>query len=142
MAFKLSPSLRAGLESAARTAAFAAYAPYSKFRVGAAVVMGSGQVYRGANVENASYGLCLCAERTALVTAVAAGETKLQAVAVYTPTKTPTSPCGACRQVLSEFGPDALVISVCDSTRRLETSLAALLPEQFGPKNLRGAKRR
>ena len=136
MAFKLSPSLRAGLEVAARAAAALAYAPYSKFRVGAAVLMESGKIYRGANVENASYGLGCCAERTALFTALAAGERKLQAVAVYTPTAAPTSPCGACRQVLSEFGPDALVISVCDSTRRQENSLAVLLPEPFGPRNL------
>jgi len=137
MSFKLSPILRAGLESAARAAAAHAYAPYSKFRVGAAVLMGSGKIYRGANVENASYSLCYCAERTALVTAVAAGENKLQAVAVYTPTARPTSPCGACRQMLSEFGPDALVISVCDGSRRVELSLAELLPESFGPKDLR-----
>jgi len=137
MATDLSPSFRAGLETAARAAADHAYAPYSKFRVGAAVLMASGKIYRGANVENASYSLCFCAERAALVTAITAGESKLQAVAVYTPTKTPTSPCGACRQVLSEFGPDALVISVCDSARRQENSLGVLLPEQFGPKNLK-----
>jgi cytidine deaminase len=141
MAIDLSPTLRAGLETAARAAAATAYAPYSKFQVGAAVLMGSGKIYRGANVENASYSLCFCAERTALVTAITAGESKLQAVAVYTPTQVPTSPCGACRQVLSEFGPDALVISVCDTARRQENSLGVLLPEQFGSKNLKGKRK-
>ncbi|MDB6126340.1 MAG: cytidine deaminase, partial [Verrucomicrobia bacterium] len=96
------------LERAARAAAKGSYSPYSKFRVGAALLAGSGKIYTGANVENASYGLCNCAERTALFTAVAAGERHVEAVAVYTPTTTPTPPCGACRQVLNEFGPSAL----------------------------------
>jgi cytidine deaminase len=129
------PSVRR-LEKSARTAAKASYSPYSKFRVGAAVLTGSGRVYTGTNVENASYGLCNCAERTAIFTAAAAGERKVRAVVVYTPTRTATSPCGACRQVINEFGPDALVISVCDSAERIETTLSQLLPAAFGPKNL------
>jgi cytidine deaminase len=124
------------LEKAARAAVRQAYAPYSKFRVGAAVLAGSGKIYRGCNVENASYGLCNCAERTAIFNAVAAGERTVRAVVVYTPTAQPTAPCGACRQVINEFGPAATVISVCESTARLETSLAALLPAAFGPQNL------
>lgn len=132
----ISPSHRASLERAARGAAKAAYAPYSKFRVGAAVLTSGGKIFAGCNVENAAYGLCTCAERAAVLAAVAAGERKLRAVAVYTPTPAPTSPCGSCRQVISEFGPDALVISVCDSSRRLEMPLTELLPEAFGPKNL------
>lgn len=124
------------LEKAARQAAKASYSPYSKFRVGAAILTGSGKVYTGTNVENASYGLCNCAERTAIFTAVAAGERTVQAVAVYTPTRTATSPCGACRQVINEFGPEALVISVCDGKGRIETTLNELLPDAFGPKNL------
>lgn len=132
----LTPSARARLETAARAAAKAAYAPYSRFRVGAAVLAGSGKIYSGCNVENAAYGMCTCAERTAVLTAIAAGETSVGAVAVYTPTKNPTSPCGGCRQVINEFGPEALVISVCDSSHRLETSLSALLPSTFGPKDL------
>jgi cytidine deaminase len=124
------------LERAARTAAKASYSPYSKFRVGAAVLTASGKIYTGTNVENASYGLCNCAERTALFSAVAAGEREVRAVAVFTPTPAPTSPCGACRQVINEFGPTALVISVCNSARRSETTLDALLPAAFGPRDL------
>lgn len=127
---------RRRLEQSARRAARAAYAPYSNFTVGAAVLAGSGRLYAGCNVENAAYSLCHCAERTAIFTAVAAGEQAIRAVAVYTPTATATPPCGACRQVINEFGPDALVISVCDSADRIETSLSALLPAAFGPKNL------
>lgn len=120
----------------ARSAARHAYAPYSKFRVGAAVLAGSGKIFSGANVENASYGLCNCAERTAIFTALASGERQIKAVAIYTPTDTPTSPCGACRQVINEFGPTAVVISVCNSAARIETTLDALLPAAFGPAQL------
>jgi cytidine deaminase len=104
--------------------------------VGAAVLTASGRVYAGCNVENASYGLCNCAERTAIFTAAAAGERRIRAVVVYTPTRQPTLPCGACRQVINEFGPESVVISVCDSRRRLETTLPELLPHAFGPKDL------
>ncbi len=120
------------LEKAARHA----YSPYSRFRVGAAVLASSGKIYPGCNVENASYGLCNCAERSAVFSAISSGETSLRAVVVYTPTQSPTSPCGACRQVLNEFGPDAPVISICDGPARLESSVDALLPAAFGPKNL------
>jgi cytidine deaminase len=136
MRFKLTPSVRARLESAARAAARNAYAPYSRFRVGAAALAGSGKVFPGCNVENAAYGMCVCAERMAILTAIAAGESKIRALAVYTPTRTPTAPCGSCRQVINEFGPDALVISICDTGKRHETSLTELLPQSFGPKNL------
>ncbi len=135
------PAVRRKLEAAARKAAAKAYAPYSRFRVGAAVLAGSGRIYFGCNVENASYGLCMCAERSAILSAVASGESRIGAVAVYTPTREPTSPCGACRQVINEFGPDALVISVCDSDKRLESPLCDLLPDSFGPMNLKRAKR-
>jgi cytidine deaminase len=132
----LAPSTLRRLEKSARAAASAAYSPYSNFRVGAAVLSASGQIFQGCNVENASYGLCNCAERTAIFSAVAAGERQLQAVAVYTPTPAPTMPCGACRQVINEFGPDALIVSVCDSKKRIETTLARLLPLAFGPDDL------
>jgi cytidine deaminase len=124
------------LETAARRAAKASYSPYSKFEVGAAVLAGSGRIYAGSNVENASFGLCNCAERTAIFTATAAGERKLEAVVVYTPTAAPTMPCGACRQVINEFGPQALVIAICDSAEKIESTLPALLSQAFGPKNL------
>ena len=124
------------LEAAARRAAAKAYAPYSKFRVGAAVLTGSGRIFAGCNVENASYGLCNCAERTAIFSAVAAGEKKITCVAVYTPTKTATAPCGACRQVINEFGPAARVISFCAGRDRLDVTLDALLPGAFGPADL------
>jgi cytidine deaminase len=131
-----SAQTRSRLERAARQAASRAYAPYSKFRVGAAVLAGSGKIFSGCNVENASFGLCNCAERTAIFSAIAAGGQKISAVVVYTPTKTATSPCGACRQVLNEFGPHALVISICDSADRLETTLDQLLPVAFGSAQL------
>jgi len=131
------------LETAARAAAKASYSPYSKFRVGTAVLAGSGKIYSGCNVENASYGLCNCAERTAIFTAATAGERKIKAVVVFTPTSTPTMPCGACRQVINEFGANATVISVCNSAKRIETTLPALLSEAFGPENLiKGSHRR
>jgi cytidine deaminase len=132
----ISPTTLRRLERAARVAAQGSYSPYSKFKVGAAILTGSGRIYAGANIENASYGLCNCAERTAIFTAAAAGERQLRAVAVYTPTPTPTMPCGACRQVINEFGPDALIISVCDSRERKETTLPQLLPDAFGPADL------
>ena len=133
---KLAATLATRLERLARRAAKTSYSPYSKFAVGAAVLAGSGKVYTGCNVENASYGLCNCAERTAIFSAVAAGERKIKCVVVYTPTTSATPPCGACRQVINEFGPQARVISVCDSEERIETSLDALLPAAFGPGNL------
>jgi cytidine deaminase len=125
------------LEKAARVAAKASYSPYSKFRVGAAILTGSGRIYAGTNVENASYGLCNCAERTAIFTAVAAGELRVTAVAVYTPTKRAHAPCGSCRQVINEFGPGALVIGVCDTADRHETTLDRLLPDAFGLRSLK-----
>ena len=136
MASKLSAPLCRRLEKAARVAAKKSYSPYSKFPVGAAILCGSGKIYTGCNVENASYGLCNCAERTAIFTAAAAGERVVKAVAVYTPTTTPTSPCGACRQVINEFGPTALILGVCDSAARIDTTLDRLLPHAFGPANL------
>ena len=137
MANPPTPAQRRRLERAARAAARQSYSPYSRFRVGAAVLTGSGRIFTGCNVENASYGLCNCAERTAIFTAAAAGERRIRAVVVYTPTPAPTLPCGACRQVINEFGPEALVISVCNSSRHEESSLSALLPHAFGPKDLR-----
>ena len=133
----LSPLQRRRLIAAARAAARQAYAPYSKFRVGAAVLAGSGRIFASGNVENASYGLSNCAERTAIFQAVAGGERRIIAVAVYTPTRKPTPPCGACRQVINEFGPRAAILCTCQSQERIETTLDQLLPRAFGPRHLR-----
>jgi cytidine deaminase len=135
----ISVSIIRRLEKSARAAARSSYSPYSKFPVGAAVLSGSGKIYAGCNVENASYGLCNCAERTAIFSAAAAGERTLRAVVVYTPTPTPTMPCGACRQVINEFGSDAVVISVCDSSQRMQRTLRELLSDAFGPSDLKQA---
>lgn len=129
------PLIRA-LADAARQASARAYCPYSRFPVGAAVLTEDGTIVSGCNVENASYGLTICAERNATFHAVALGHVRLLAVAIYTPTAIPSAPCGACRQVLNEFGPDAEVISVCDGLDVLHTRLAELLPDAFGPHNL------
>ena len=120
----------------ARSSLQFAYAPYSKYKVGSAVLASSGRIFTGCNVENASYGLTSCAERNAIFAAIAAGEHAIRAVVIYTPTPTATAPCGACRQVIREFGPDALVISVCDGNGRIESTLGELLPKSFGPEDL------
>lgn len=124
------------LALAARQAARQAYAPYSRFTVGAAILTADGRVFPGCNVENASYGLTNCAERTAIFSARAAGMEEVVAVCIYTPTPTPTPPCGACRQVLNEFGPAMRVRAVCDGPEVIDTTLDALLPGAFGPRNL------
>lgn len=134
---KTSPTQLKRLAKAARRAAGRAYAPYSGFPVGAAVLTAQGRIFPGCNVENASYGLCNCAERTAIFTAVAAGHRRLTCVAVYTPTDTPTAPCGACRQVIFEFGPGVRVISLCDGKERIDTTIGELLPRAFGPADLK-----
>ena len=113
-----------------------AYVPYSKFPVGVAALVDDGRIVTGCNVENASYGLTNCAERTAIFSAIAAGENKISCVVVYTPTKTATAPCGACRQVINEFGPTAQIISCCAGREQIAVSLEALLPGAFGPADL------
>jgi len=120
------------LVDAAREARTRAYAPYSAFTVGAAVQAG-GRVFTGANVENASYGLTICAERVATVSAVSAGERRFDAVAVVGSAEEPTPPCGACRQFLSEFGPDMLVVVESPEGRRDTWTLSEILPHAFGP---------
>ena len=114
-----------------------ARAPYSNFHVGAAVLGGSGAAFPGCNVESASYGATICAERSAIVGAVSAGEMVIRACVVVTPTLDPSSPCGICRQLLAEFGPDVLVFaasSLGDSV--YVAALGDLLPLSFGPQNL------
>jgi cytidine deaminase len=108
----LAPAQRELLIRKAKEARAQAYAPYSRFKVGAAVLAESGRIYTGCNIENSSYGLTNCAERTAIFTAVAAEGPgmRLKAVAVWVDPEGQCSPCGACRQVILEFGPDALVL--------------------------------
>lgn len=118
----------------AREARTQAYAPYSNFHVGAALITRDGRIFNGCNVENAAYGLCNCAERTALFSAMAAGckPGQFAALAVVADTPDPVSPCGACRQVMSELcGPDMPVLlgNLLGAARR--TTVAALLPDSF-----------
>jgi cytidine deaminase len=119
-----------------------AHAPYSRFRVGAAILTGRGEIYGGCNVESASYGATVCAEQCALVGAVAAGETTMRAIAVVTPTPEPAALCGICRQLLSEFGPDLLVFAASsESDAVYVTTLGELLPLSFGASELDEAAR-
>ncbi len=108
-----------------------AYVRASGFAVGAAVLAADGRVFVGCNVENASYGLTICAERAAVCAAVAAGVQQLVAVAVVTDLPDPARPCGACRQVLAEFGPGMDVVLANRAGGRMLTSMAALLPDPF-----------
>jgi len=123
-----------GMKRAAREARERAYAPYSSFRVGAAV-LANGRVFAGCNVENASFPVGICAERSAVAAAVAAGCRDLQAVVVLGPR--PVAPCGMCRQALAEFNPRAAVlIAGADEGADLETTLDELLPQPFLPPSL------
>ncbi len=118
----------------ARSARELAYAPYSRFQVGAVLLTRDGRHFSGCNVENAAYGLCNCAERTAMFSAVAAGYRPgdFAALAVIADTDTPVSPCGACRQVMSELCDDSMPVVLANLRGdRQETSVAALLPGSF-----------
>jgi cytidine deaminase len=123
--------LMESLIEAARAVRLRAHAPYSKYRVGAAIATRSGKVFAGCNVENASYGACLCAERNAIAQMIAAGESEPVACAVVTQGPRPGSPCGICRQVLAEFCRDMPIALVSDGNARRNTTLAALLPDAF-----------
>jgi len=120
---------------AAQRASGKAYAPFSNFHVGAAILTCSGEIFTGCNVENSSYGLTNCAERTAIFSAVAAGalnaERELAAVAVVNDKGAICSPCGACRQVIYEFGPEAIVVYRAHSGEMVRTKAKDLLPEGF-----------
>ncbi len=119
------------LVAAARDASSRAYCPYSHFPVGAAVRTADGRVFVGCNVENASYGLTVCAERSAIFSAVSAGAREIVSLVIYTPTDRPVTPCGACRQVLHEFGAAANVTCACNGTKQLSFTMTALLPHGF-----------
>ena len=124
------------LRLAAQSASEKAYAPYSEFHVGAAVLAESGEIFVGCNVENASYGLTICAERNAVFQAVAAGQRRLVACAIFVKGNRVAMPCGACRQVLREFGAEMEVLCFSDSAEPVRRSLGELLPESFGPESL------
>lgn len=120
----------AELVAAAKAARAHAYAPYSKFHVGAALHSVEGTLYLGCNVENASYGATVCAERVALFKMIAAGERRFDAIAIYTEADPPAMPCGLCRQVLGEFSEDATVV-VASPLSSEALRLSELLPRPF-----------
>ena len=121
---------------AAREASGRAYAPYSNFHVGAAILTGGGNVYQGSNIENASYGLSICAERNAATTMAFADpeDRVIELVAVYSPNTSPCFPCGACRQFLREFGCKEVVVD--DGSGLRSYPFEEILPNSFGPEDL------
>lgn len=125
-----------------RDAAFAAmenaYAPYSRFRVGAALRTSTGEIVSGCNVENAAYGEALCAERVAVSAAVARGMREFDEIAIASESEDPAPPCGSCRQTMSEFAPDLKVTSYSKNGKTVSWRLSDLLPEAFALNYLRG----
>jgi cytidine deaminase len=122
------------LLAAAREVQSAAYAPYSNFRVGAAALLSDGTIYRGCNVENASYGLTVCAERVAVFSAIAACRMDIAAIAVVTSATKPARPCGACRQVIAEFSQadnPIVIITACADGQTITETITELLPKTF-----------
>jgi cytidine deaminase len=119
------------LLAAAREARETAYAPYSNFTVGAAVLTANGQIFTGCNIENASFGATVCAERVAIFAAVAAGQRQIKALAVIADTPEPVAPCGLCRQVLQEFGSDCQVIMANLTGEYRVLTITELLPYAF-----------
>jgi len=119
------------LMAEARRARAKAYAPYSRYRVGSAVLTDDGRIFSGCNVENASYGLTQCAERVAIAKAVSEGARRIIAVEIVVSGRSVASPCGACRQVIREFGPDAAVITTGTGGRVRREHIEDLLPRAF-----------
>lgn len=130
------PPLLQDLAERARSAQALAYAPYSHFPVGAALLASDGRVFVGANVENASYGLTVCAERTAMYQAVLAGARQVSAIAICTNLSPPAAPCGMCRQTLAEFAEEAQIVLLSPSGPAQLTKLSTLLPQAFRPSAL------
>ena len=128
------------LIQAAQKARKQAYAPYSKYKVGAALLGKNGEVFVGCNVENASYGLSMCAERAAVFKAVCAGVTDFEAIAIVTDSPEPASPCGACRQVLAEFSSELEITLANLNGQSRKTSIKELLPLAFTKSKLVEAK--
>ena len=124
------------LLQAAGEARTRAHAPYSKFRVGAAILAENGTVFSGCNIENSSYGLTMCAERVALFKAVSEGSVSFDAIALVTDTDEPVMPCGACRQALAEFNPEMTVVSGTIKGKSVSRRLSELLPEPFGKEQI------
>ena len=135
----LDSSLVDRLVEAACHAREQAWAPYSGFRVGAAVAAG-GSVFIGCNVENAAYPLCVCAERHAIAAAVVAGITSIDGLAVVADTVEPAPPCGACRQVMAEFGDFPVIMASASNDRRVIVNVSELLPRAFGSGHLAGTE--
>lgn len=119
-----------------------AYAPYSQFRVGAALETKAGKIYTGCNIEISSYGLTICAERVAMFKAISEGETEFKQIAVKSDTDDFCSPCGACRQVLFDFAPDLTVVLVNADNATQETSMRHLLPDAFTKRFLHTEKKK
>ncbi|MGB2740439.1 MAG: cytidine deaminase [Cognaticolwellia sp.] len=125
------------LVEAAKDGFTKAYAPYSNFHVGAAALTANGNIVKGCNVENASYGLTVCAERNCLAQGVISGEQEFSAIVIYTNQEKLTPPCGACRQVIVEFlAPEALVMAVNHNNDKKQWTVNELLPDAFTPKDL------
>ena len=141
IAMQITKEHKRQLLATARDFAQRAYVPYSHFPVGAAVLVENGIVVGGVNIENASYPLGLCGERSAVVTAASAGHRTVYAVAVSAPKAPRTTPCGACRQVLNEFKPEDgdMLVLLDEGESWQETTLATLLPSSFGPRDLERA---
>jgi cytidine deaminase len=129
------------LVDAALRARERAWAPYSRFAVGAALLCDDGSLVEGCNVENVSYGLCICAERTAVAAAVAAGRRRFSAIAIATASTPPSPPCGMCRQVLAEFCSDLPIVCVNPDGERVRTTLQRIFPGNFTAELLRSGQR-
>lgn len=138
MNFELKKDEIENLIEAARLAREKAYAPYSNFAVGAALLDDDRKIHTGCNVENVSYGLTNCAERTAIFKSVSEGKTKFKAIAIYADIETYCAPCGACRQVIAEFGPDIIVIQANRHGEYIINTINELLPGGFTPDMLKG----